>query len=64
MKVNGDGTLGALDVENSSGHGVLDEQALDMFRRAQARVPLPAALHGRDFTIRMRTSYSLKDAAE
>jgi hypothetical protein len=33
-----------------------------MFRQAQARVPLPPALRGRDFTLEMKAIYRLKDA--
>jgi protein TonB len=62
MSVRGDGALGALGVKTGSGHDVLDEQALEMFRQAQARVPLPPALRGRDFTLEMKAIYRLKDA--
>jgi protein TonB len=61
MRVRGDGSLGALSVKRGSGHDVLDEQALDMFRQAQERVPLPPALRGREFTIDLKAVYRLKD---
>jgi len=58
MRVRGDGTLAGLNVQKSSGHALLDEEALDMFRRAQEGVSLPPALRGRDFTLeRLRVVY-------
>lgn len=63
MRVRGDGSLAALAVTRGSGHEVLDDQALDMFRQAQERVPLPPALRGRDFSIPLKAIYRLKDAA-
>ena len=51
----------SLSVQRSSSHEVLDRQALDMFRRAQAQVPLPPALRGKPLSFELKAIYSLKD---
>jgi len=50
-----------LSVKQSSGHPVLDRQALEMFKRAQAKVPLPPSLRGKEVTLELRAVYHLKD---
>ena len=61
LEVSANGELGELKLKKSSGHAVLDEQALEMFRLASPQVPLPAALRGRAFSFDVRAVYSLKD---
>ena len=61
LEVSANGELGELKLKKSSGHAVLDEQALEMFRLASPQVPLPAALRGRAFGFDVRAVYSLKD---
>lgn len=60
MEVRPDGSV-ALGIERSSGHPVLDRQAIEMFRRAQAQVALPASLRGKSLSFRLRAIYNLKD---
>ena len=60
MQIGADGAV-SLDVEKSSGHPVLDRQALEMFRRAQAQVPVPASLRGKALSFELRAVYNLKD---
>lgn len=48
-------------VRRSSGHAVLDEQALDMFRQAARTVPVPAPLRGTAFALDVRAIYGLED---
>jgi protein TonB len=48
-------------VRRSSGHAVLDEQALDMFRQAARVVPVPAVLRGTAFALDVRAIYGLED---
>jgi protein TonB len=62
MEIGADGTV-AVRVEKSSGHPILDRQAMEMFRRAQAQVPLPAALRGKPLSFELRAIYNLKDQA-
>ena len=61
MTVGADGRIAALGVAKSSGHEVLDRQALDMFRTAKPFVQLPRELEGREFELELRAIYSLRD---
>jgi protein TonB len=61
MVIGANGMISALGIKTSSGHEVLDEQALQMFRKAKPLVPIPAALRGKEFTIELRAIYNLKD---
>jgi protein TonB len=49
------------DVKTSSGHDLLDAQALEMFRLAAPQVPLPQGLRGQTFDIEVRAVYRLTD---
>lgn len=60
MEIAADGRV-SLAVGKSSGHPVLDRQAMEMFKRAQAQVPLPASLRGRVLSLELRAIYNLKD---
>jgi protein TonB len=60
MDIGADGRV-TLAVEKSSGHPVLDRQALDMFRRAQAQVAMPTSLRGKALSLQLRAIYNLKD---
>ncbi len=57
------GATGAAQVglRRSSGHAVLDRQALEMFQQAARTVPLPEALRGREFRLDLRAVYGLED---
>jgi protein TonB len=55
------GVLAALAVASSSGYPVLDQQALDMIRRAQAKTPVPAALRAREFSVEIPVIFDLRD---
>jgi protein TonB len=61
MVIGADGSLSALTVKSSSGHEILDRQALDMFKRAKSLVQIPPALRGREFAIELRAIYNLRD---
>lgn len=61
MTIGADGRIVALGVKASSGHEVLDRQALEMFRVATPFVQLPPELAGREFELDLRAIYSLKD---
>jgi protein TonB len=54
-----DGPVFSLAV--SSGKEILDEQALETFRRAVRQVDLPESLKGRDFRIRQEFVFHLED---
>jgi periplasmic protein TonB len=59
MSIGPDGRIAALRVARSSGYETLDRQALEMFRRAKPRVPVPEALRGRSFDLELLAVYRL-----
>jgi protein TonB len=63
MTIGADGRIAALGIKSSSGHEILDRQALEMFRIAKPFVLLPPELAGKEFELELRAIYSLKDQA-
>ena len=63
MTIGADGRIAALGIKTSSGHEMLDRQALEMFRIAKPFVQLPPELAGKEFELELRAIYSLKDQA-
>jgi protein TonB len=61
MVIGANGMISALSIKSSSGHELLDQQALEMFKKAKPLVQIPAALRGKEFTIELRAIYNLKD---
>jgi protein TonB len=61
MTIGADGRIAALGIKSSSGHEILDRQALEMFRVAKPFVLLPPELAGREFELELRAIYGLKD---
>jgi len=59
MAIRDDGRIASLRVTQSSGHRVLDDQALEMFARAKPQVRVPAALRGREFELELRAVFRL-----
>lgn len=51
MELAADGQLQSVRVLSSSGHEILDRQAIDMVRAAVPLPPLPASLAGRSLTV-------------
>ncbi len=60
MAIAADGRIASLRVARSSGHPVLDDQALEMFARAKPEVRMPAALRGRAFELELRAVFRLE----
>lgn len=60
MAIAADGRIASLRVTKSSGHRVLDDQALEMFARAKPSVRMPAALRGRAFELELRAVFRLE----
>jgi periplasmic protein TonB len=61
MVIRADGSIGSVTIRSSAGHDVLDRQAIDMFRKAKALVPVPPALQGKEFSIVLKAIYTLED---
>ncbi len=55
-----DGGVDSVRVKNSSGYGILDDQALDMIRKAEGVTPIPPALQGRQFSIDIPVIFDLQ----
>jgi protein TonB len=54
------GMILSASIKTPSGYRILDDQALDMVRRAQTRTPIPPALRGREFTIDIPVIFELQ----
>jgi protein TonB len=61
MVIDASGMISSVNVKAGSGHEVLDQQALEMFKRAKPLVPIPSALRGKELIIELRAIYNLKD---
>ena len=61
MVIGANGMISMVSVKSSSGHEVLDQQALEMFQKAKPLVQIPAALRGKEFTLELRAIYNLRD---
>jgi TonB family protein len=51
----------AVSVRGTSGHQVLDQHALGIFRQATQEVQVPQALRGKAFAVEVRMDFTLKD---
>jgi len=60
VRANG---VASYSVRVSSGYTILDQQALEMISKAQARSEVPAALRGREFSFEIPVDFDLKDAS-
>jgi protein TonB len=61
MVIGANGRIREMTISRSSGHEVLDRQAIEMFRKAKPLVPIPAALRGREFRVMLKAIYSLRE---
>ena len=61
MVIGADGTIASIGIKTRSGFEVLDQQALDMIRKAKLLAPIPAALRGKGFTVDVPVLFNLKD---
>lgn len=60
MTIGANGMIASISVTSSAGYEILDKQAQDMVQKAKGRVPIPAGLRGRGFTIEVPVIYNLK----
>ena len=61
MVIGVDGSIASISIKSRSGFEVLDQQALEMIRRAKPLTPIPPALRGRGFAIDVPVVFSLKE---
>ncbi len=62
LKLDGNGNVQAASIKESSGHESLDNQALEMVRKASPFPAPPEALRGRSFNITVPVSFKLENA--
>jgi protein TonB len=62
LKLDGSGNVLSANVKESSGHEALDNQALEMARKAAPFPAPPEALRGRSFNITVPVSFKLENA--
>ena len=60
LVVGANGAIQSSLVKASSGHEILDNQALDMVTKAKPLTPIPAALRGREFTVDIPVIFDLQ----
>ena len=62
LKLDGSGNVLSANIKESSGHESLDNQALEMVRKASPFPEPPEALRGRSFNITVPVSFKLENA--
>jgi len=61
MVIGANGMIASASIKASSGHDILDKQALEMLKKGNATVPIPASLRGREFSIDIPVKFDLED---
>lgn len=60
LVIGANGNIASALVKTSSGYDVLDNQALDMIKKAKPVTPIPPALRGREFSIDIPVIFDLQ----
>lgn len=60
MIIGANGMIQAVNVKTSSGFEILDNQAVDMVKKAKPLAPIPAALRGKEFTVDIPVIFDLQ----
>lgn len=61
MVIGANGVIASASVKSGSGHDILDNQALDMLKKGNTTVPIPASLRGREFSIDVPVIFNLEN---
>ena len=61
LAIDANGGIASLSIKTSSGYKILDQQALQMIRKAKPSATIPPALRGRSFTLDLPVLFSLKE---
>lgn len=59
MVIGANGMIASASIKTSSGHEILDNQALDMLKKGKTTVQIPASLRGREFSIDVPVIFNL-----
>jgi len=62
LVIGADGAPATVTVKRSSGHEVLDREAVETMRRATADTPIPPSLRNREIVVEIPLAYELKRA--
>ncbi len=60
MVIGANGRLAGASIKTSSGHEILDHQAIDMLRKGKTLVQIPASLRGREFSLDVPVIFKLR----
>ena len=63
LVIGANGMLADATIKTSSGHEILDNQAIDMLKKGKTTVQIPASLRGREFSIDVPVIFNLDDAS-
>jgi protein TonB len=61
MVIGADGMLAKTSIKSSSGHKVLDDQAVSMLKKGKSTVQIPPGLRSREFSIDVPVIFNLDD---
>ncbi len=59
MVIGANGMIASASIKASSGHEILDNQALDMLKKGKTTVPIPTGLRGKDFSVDVPVIFNL-----
>ena len=60
LVIGADGRIKTASIRTSSGHGILDQQALDMITKGKTLAQIPPALRGKDFVVDVPVIFDLQ----
>jgi len=61
MVIGANGMIASASIKTSSGHEILDNQAMDMLKKGKTTVQIPASLRAREFSVDVPVIFSLDD---
>ena len=61
MVIGANGMLASASIKTSSGHEILDKQAISMLRKGKTTVQVPAGLRGREFSVDVPVIFNLEN---
>jgi len=61
MEIGANGMLASASIKRSSGHEILDNQALEMLKKGKTTVQIPTGLRGRAFNVDVPVIFNLDD---
>jgi protein TonB len=60
MVIGANGMIANASIKTSSGHEILDNQAIDMLKKGKTTVQVPASLRGREFAVDVPVIFNLE----